>query len=257
MKVAQTPLAERYLYIPLFSFSMLTGFVFLEIFTKFRKAERDSFLFRPAIVCIIIIALLIGYSIKTIYRNQIWKDDIRFWEELVRQYPGEGLPHQNLGKAYEGQNRIEDAEREYITAIKAKYDDEGRSIAYNNLGNIHLREKKYDEAEQCFEKAISIQPDFSAPYCGIGWILLTKYYNNLQEGEKPERKFLERPIKYLNIAIQLNPQFVKAHSLLGNAFFMLKDFDKAKIHIQSVIKYGGEGADVELAKKILYYIQSQ
>ena len=80
----------------------------------------------------------------------MWKDDILFWEDLVKKAPNQGLPHLNLGLAYSQNKRPADAEREFKKALESKYDDEGRSLAYNNLGNLYMLKKSSIEPRSPF-----------------------------------------------------------------------------------------------------------
>ncbi len=255
MKISETPLAERYLYIPSLSFSLLIGYVFLYIPLRLRDSAKMAASSRW-IIAILILVLLTVFSIMTMRRNTIWKDDILFWEDLVRKSPDQGLPHLNLGLAYSENDRHDDAEREYRLAIKSKYDDEGRSTAYNNLGNIYLNNKDFDNAEHCFKTAISIRRNYSTPYYSMGLSLFRRYLEEARAGKRPDIKLIEEAMQYLGKAIQLNPQYVKAHSLLGDILFRFGRFDEARKHLETALMYEKEGKTADAARKVLEKINS-
>jgi tetratricopeptide (TPR) repeat protein len=48
----------------------------------------------------------------------------------------------------------------YQEALEAFRKGGGEAEAYNNLGCIYLKQKKYKEAIRCFEKAIQLKPTF-------------------------------------------------------------------------------------------------
>jgi tetratricopeptide (TPR) repeat protein len=256
MKISETPLAERYLYIPSLSFSLLIGYVFLYVPLRLGESARMA-AYSRWIIALLILVLLAVFSIMTVKRNTIWKDDILFWEDLVRKTPDQGLPHLNLGLAYSENDRPEDAEREYRLAIESKYDDEGRSTAYNNLGNIYLNKKDFDNAEHCFKTAISTRRNYPTPYYSMGLSLFRRYVEAARVGKRPDIKLIEEAMQYLGKAIKLNPQYVKAHSLLGDILFRFGRFDEARKHLETALMYEKEGKSANAARKLLEKINSR
>ena len=256
MKISETPLAERYLYIPSFSLSLLAGLVSFYIPSRLTDAPGARTSITPVIM-VCLVGVMAAYATQTVKRVPVWKDDLLFWEDIVRKLPDEGLPHLNLGLAYNEADRIDDAEREYLTAIKSKYDDEGRSTAYNNLGNVYLDKKEYDRAIECFNTSISIRRTYPTPYYSIALTYWRKYIEAGQNKQFPDPKYIQTAIEYLNSAIQLNPHYLKAHVLAGNIYLILKRYDRARWHSETVLKYEQEGQYAELAKKILSKIPSQ
>lgn len=256
MKISEAPIAERYLYIPSLSFSLLIGFVFLYVPARVRKSPKAA-TYSRLIILFIVLIILVAFSIQTIRRNTVWKDDILFWEDLVKKVPDQGLPHLNLGLAYSENKRTEEAEKEYRKAIESKYDNEGRSTAYNNLGNIYLGKEDYDNAEQCFKTAISMRWNYPTPYYSMGLSQFRRYVKALRKGQQPDVKLVENAVEYLNRAIQLNPQYVKAHGLLGNILAKFGKYDEARKHLEMVLKYEKEGKTAESTKKLLERISAQ
>ncbi len=256
MKISETPLAERYLYIPSLSFSLIIGYVFLYIPTKLQKSAKAVKLSQLIILSIVAI-ILAAFSIQTVKRNTVWRDDLFFWEDLVKKVPDQGLPHLNLGLAYSENERPDDAEREYIKAIESKYDNEGRSLAYNNLGNIYLARGEYDRAEQCFSTSISIRKRYATPYYSMALSKWRRCMNAVKEGQRPRIELMESAMDYLNDAISINPQYIKAHALLGDILIKFRRYDEAKEHLNTVLLYEKEGRSAEMAKKLLSRIPEE
>jgi len=61
----------------------------------------------------------------------------------------------SLGNLLAGQQRYDEAEQAYKTAIKHRPD---LTEAWNNLGNILKNQQMYDEAEESLIKALSFAP---------------------------------------------------------------------------------------------------
>ncbi|MEW5806848.1 MAG: tetratricopeptide repeat protein [Acidobacteriota bacterium] len=250
IKVSETPLAERYLYIPSFAFSLMAGILALYVPLKL----KGSTMLRKAmsvIIVMVLVAVTAVYSVQTVCRNPVWKDDVLFWEDIVRKLPDEGLPHLNLGLAYNETDREKEAEQEYIKAIKANYDEEGRSTAYNNLGNIYMGREEFDRAEECFKTAITIRQNYATPYYSTALNYWKKFNSARRKGEQPDIKLPQMAIEYLNQALKLNPQYLKAHGLLGSIYFAYGKHDLARKHLETVLQYEQEGGTAEAARKIL------
>lgn len=254
IKVSETPLAERYLYIPSFSLSLMAGFLFLAVPGGWKEAAwiRRSF---SAGILVVLIAVAAAFSAQTVLRNPVWRDDLPFWEDISRKLPDEGLPHLNLGLTYSELGREEEAEREYIKAINVKYDDEGRSTAYNNLGNIYMGREEFDRAGQCFQTAISIRANYATPYYSMGLNSWKKFHSTRKKGQ-PDARLLQQSVDYLQKAINLNPQYVKAHGLLGNIYLILGKHRQAREHLETVLRYEQEGSTAEGARELLKKIPS-
>jgi hypothetical protein len=254
MKISKTPLAERYLYIPSFAFSLMIGFIFLKVPSMImisKEPSKKAAELSRFIIIIMIMAILLVFSTQTIKRNTIWKDDILFWEDLVKKVPDQGLPHLNLGLAYAEDNRWVDAEKEYRKAIDARYDNEGRATAYNNLGVIYLNRGDFDKTNQFLAKAISLYPNYAVPYHSKALCSWQEYLTAYKQGKKREGRLLVESIQHLNRAIQINPQYVDAHGLLGTIQFKLGFYEEARKHLKIFLEYEKHGDSAEEARKML------
>jgi len=79
-------------------------------------------------------------------------------------------------------NELDEAENYLIKYIEF---DKNNHIAFNNLGNLYLKKKKYKETEKFYLKAMSLKKDYLPPilnlalyYEGLGNIELAKNYYN-------------------------------------------------------------------------------
>ncbi|MDP2156359.1 MAG: tetratricopeptide repeat protein, partial [Nitrospirota bacterium] len=57
------------------------------------------------------------FVVLTVQRNHAWKDDYSLWSDTVKKSPDSDVAHNNLGDAYEQKGRLDDALREYESAI--------------------------------------------------------------------------------------------------------------------------------------------
>jgi len=79
-----------------------------------------------------------------------------------QQSPGEQqksrdrITARTMGLAYLEENKLEEAEREFLKLIELAPDE---AIGYANLGLVYMRMGKYEEAETQLKKALEIDPD--------------------------------------------------------------------------------------------------
>jgi tetratricopeptide (TPR) repeat protein len=84
----------------------------------------------------------------------------------------------------------------------------------NSDGARHLRNGRYREAVEAFDKAIRLQPDLFEAYYGLGIA-----YQALGQHDEAVRPF--------NIAVRLRPLFAPAYYHLGEVYFRLTRYELA------------------------------
>jgi tetratricopeptide (TPR) repeat protein len=216
-KISEAPVAERYLFLPSVGLSVFLGGLFC-LAAGLRYGKK---LFVAGAV------LLVGfYSAGTLHRNRVWQDDVRLWSDAVEKVPDQGLPWTELGMAQTARNDLDGARLSFEKAVAVDYDSEGRSIAYNNLGMIHLRRQDLEKAEGYFKKSIQERQTYPTPYYGLGLIGLERSRKDLpreqakQEGRHAADAFMK--------AIKLNPTYTKALWGLVQSYVVLGDIATAE-----------------------------
>jgi tetratricopeptide (TPR) repeat protein len=86
----------------------------------------------------------------------------------VRLSPDLASPHYNVAVLLQKQNRLDDAEREYRTALALSSDQAEIEQSHNNLGILYLGEGKYAVALTELSAAIAIDPNAQNSYIGRG-----------------------------------------------------------------------------------------
>jgi Tfp pilus assembly protein PilF/cbb3-type cytochrome oxidase subunit 3 len=92
------------------------------------------------------------------------------FEAAVRLIPGLASAHYNLGIALQGQNRLDEAARQYRLAIATSTDRFETAQAHNNLGALYLQAKNLGAAKSEFTAAIALNPGEFKSYVGRGMI---------------------------------------------------------------------------------------
>jgi tetratricopeptide (TPR) repeat protein len=86
----------------------------------------------------------------------------------VRLSPDLASPHYNIAVLLQKQGQLEDAEREYRTALALSSDQAEIVQSHNNLGILYLGEKKYPAAIAELSTAVDIDPSEQNSYIGRG-----------------------------------------------------------------------------------------
>ncbi|WP_291321523.1 tetratricopeptide repeat protein, partial [Desulfonatronospira sp.] len=118
-------LFEHRLYLPMFGFALVLGWVFWEIFRRWQP---------PALVLGLFV--LIFLAAVTYQRNTVWQDPVALWSDTVINRPDNFRAHNNLGQALEDQDRIRKAAWHYQKALEIRPEF---APAHLNLGLVLAR----------------------------------------------------------------------------------------------------------------------
>jgi tetratricopeptide (TPR) repeat protein len=138
-----------------------------------------------------------------------------------------------LGTLYLVQEKPDDAEKAYLTAIELK---PTYALPLINLGRFRLTQKKFEEAVDLLTRAVDLQPQ--SPDANL---LLGEAYLRLKKGSKA--------IPYLNAAGKLGK--IEAHLDLGWLYNAAGLKDKAVVEYQEVLRKKPDYAE---RKKLELYI---
>lgn len=128
---------------------------------------------------------------------------IPFLEKALSINPSPALYHYNLGNAFLGCRRLDDAAACYEAVINKESDS---FKAYNNLGNIFRQKNELNKAASLYRKAIESKPDYSDAYINLGSVLHRTGH-------------LDDAIWHYERAVSIEPQNPNAYHNLGNIQF--------------------------------------
>jgi Flp pilus assembly protein TadD len=144
--LGENTFADRYLYLPSFGFVLLISSVIFRIRTVPKGTVIASFLLA------VITAL---YFTGTVARNNTWKDNYILFSDTVKKSPDASIPHNMLGTALAKAGRVDEALKEYRTAVEL---DPYHASAHSNLGFAYVESRQLDKAITYLEAAVRIEP---------------------------------------------------------------------------------------------------
>jgi len=141
--------AERYLYLP------SVGFVMLPALLVARAGGNHPKWAAGLAAGAVIVAGL--YSMGTVNRNAVWRDDYTLWADTVRKSPDGALAQVNFGQALQMRGRRDEAIEHYQLASRLDPKD---PITHFNLGLAFFLNGRMDMAIGEFQIALSQDPDY-------------------------------------------------------------------------------------------------
>lgn len=188
-------MVEYRLYLPLLSYGLIvvTGLDYFYVFLARQGYKKMAF----GIVSGVAVLLISFYSTLTIERNYIFKDDLTLWSDAAGKSPYKMRVHHNLGRAYWGKGRIDEAIREGEIALRLSTDlniKENVKYVLNLLGGAYFLKGESDKALRILQRAIEIDPNFATSYYNLSCILATK-------------KEKDKALEYLKKAISLDQKY--------------------------------------------------
>ena len=93
-------------------------------------------------------------SLQTAWRNEQWRDPVKFYTNNIRHTPQFYRPYHNLGAYYYSRQEYDKAIESYQKAIALKPEN---GISHFGMGQCFFETSAYERAAVSFEKALSLQ----------------------------------------------------------------------------------------------------
>lgn len=202
-------MAERFLYIPSFGFSLLSGLLFYWGFLKLYKSKTYKSL--SVIVIILFSLTIVFYSYSTLKRNKDWRTNKTIWQSAIKIDPSNPLPYKALAAVYSRENRFDEAINLYQKALEISQPDEAINL---DLGWSYEKKGEREKAITEYQKALEINPNFYIAHIYLGHLYLKE--NNFDLAEKE-----------YNSALKNNPNNANILSYLGDVYYNQKKYQQA------------------------------
>jgi tetratricopeptide (TPR) repeat protein len=182
---------------------------------------------RPIYAALCGVALLC--AIWTYQRNNIWQDDLGFWQDCVEKSPALARPRSNLGLAMTERGLHAEAIEQLTLAIQIKPDF---FKAHYNLGNAYKDTEEVDKAIKHYSEALRLRPNYA------------ESHNNLGNLRAKQGKTSEAIEHYLQ-ALRIKPDYADAHNNLGVALAAQGNFKEALQHYRQALRIDSQHTGVQ------------
>jgi len=259
-QISETPVAERYLYLPSAGLCLLLGGVFCAAWP--RRVWRVPGL-------ILLVGLVGVYSFWARGRVEVWEDNIALWTDVTSKDPA-GLPWHTLGQAYLKRDQDAKAMECFDKALETYKSSEGRALAWNSKGAV-LMKTNPAEAAKAFQKSYQERPSYATPYFNLGLLGLNRADQDFAAKKVYNLDLLNYTRAYFAKAIECNPHYTWAYLGLGKcqskiavAHLMAKDNARgresllaSRQSLEMVCKLDGNGRFGKEAAPLLAEVNKQ
>jgi Tfp pilus assembly protein PilF len=181
---------------------------------------------------------------------------------VAADLPSSARAHFNYGTALQLEGRLDEAEKEFNSALRS---DPNYAKVYINLGQLFTSKSKLDEAKKNYERAIQLDPNIGETHSGYAYVLerparpeeaRTEYETAIRLSPKSailiyayaafldQRGELDAAIAQYQRALDVDPNLVDAHSELATALLSKGDFQRAEAHFVEATRLSPKRADI-------------
>jgi hypothetical protein len=205
--ISETPVAERYLYVPSVGWSLVVGWL---VAWAWARPRARLLALAAALV------LTASYAWATVLRGRIWLDDEALWTSAASAAPNASLPHHWLGMTAGNRGRLRDAIGHFERALSLARTSEQRSLAHNNLGMSYLAlgGDNLDRAERHFQAALRERPGYETPFFGLAQLAMQRAQQRLLDTGQLDPGLLTQAHGFLEQAIEIDGRMLKAILML-------------------------------------------
>ena len=222
--------ADRYTYIPYIGLFYIVGEGFSWFYDKIKGSKIGK------ISLLILLIGIIGiFSFLTWERCKVWRDSIRLWSDVLKNYPDMVIAHIDRGTAFLYRREYDRAISDFNQALGMKPSDDKISSIYNNRGNAYAGKGLFDPALSDFNQAITLNPKYDAAYSNRGNAYFAKGLN-------------EKALTDFNKALEINPRYVEAYF---NKALVLEEMGRYQEAIEAYQRFI-EDAPPQYGKHILH-----
>jgi Flp pilus assembly protein TadD len=154
-------ISEHYVYMASAGLCLLLACLVINLYRHF-----------PAIAKICFLVFILFFSSLTIITNANYKDDLTFYNYVLKINKVNPLINLNLGVVYFKNGRYQEAFNQAYLALKS---DPNSWDTYALLGNIFYAKREVDKAMQFYKKAISLNHHAAEVYNNLGIIYMLRH----------------------------------------------------------------------------------
>jgi len=237
VQVGVQSMADRYTYLPSLGPFLAIGLALAWSWSRVNASRRKTVVVNLlGILVFMFLAIATMYS--TVEQIRKWKDDMTLWSYVIEKQP-ESVPiaYYNRALIFDKMGRFDKAIEDYDKAIAV---NPFWSAAYYNRALIFDRMGRFDKAIEDYDKAIALNP--SDP---------NAYYNRALIFDRMGR--FDKAIEDYDKAIALNPSDPNAYNNRGTVFYKMGRFDKAIEDYDKAIALNPSWSEVYYNRGIVFY----
>lgn len=212
--------AERFLYFPSFGATLLMGCLVTRALPQGQRVRKSTSRGgrqgSAAVVGIVLLAILIAASLRTVVRNRDWRNEQVLFAKTAEQEPDRARVHANIANTARRQGDLGLAVDAYERALEI---DPDYTPALVGLADLYVGGGRQEEAINLLERAVRLIPDHAGVSNNLGLL----YY---------ESQRYEEAIRLFEHALTVKPDDPKTHFNLGRSLLQRGSFASARSHLE-------------------------
>ena len=211
IKVGEQAYADRYTYLPMTGFYLLTGYLAAEAIFRAGWYRVISISAIPLVILLL--------ALHTHQYKDVWRSDLSLWDYVVSKYPHSSTTaHQNLGNSYYELGNFHDAAIQYTNAIEL---NKHKLSAYSNLALAYGKLGENEKSLDTYMTGITNNPENPLAYIQAG----DYFYADRQ---------YKRAFDYYKRSIEVETNYPYGLLRLGRLFIQLGDIKQSIRVLESV-----------------------
>jgi superkiller protein 3 len=171
------------------------------------------------------------------YQEGNYEQSVSAWQNALELIPGDAEVHNFIGISYHNLNRYDDATTHFRTATDL---DSTYFEAYNNLGYDLFIQKKYVAARRAFERALEINPEYTAAklnYERTKKIMSGELQREVFELTEQAGKIddVDKQIEFYEKILLMDSLNAEVHNNLGVSYYYADSLDGAYDHLNKAL----------------------
>lgn len=225
--------AEHYLYVPSVGFAMAVAGLFDPLLDDPRRRR----VLYPA--GLLVLMLL---SVRTVWRNFDWRDELTLWQKTVQTAPDSARARNNLGGAYLRSGQPTLAEAHLAAALRIRPDF---ASARANMGKLYMDRGDLDMAERELNVALTLKQRDAIPRLWLGVVQARK--GEIAAAEAQFRTTMDTfpygAYAYNNLGVLFvrTGRLAEAESLFREALRLMPELTEARDNLMRLSRIDGSG----------------
>ena len=203
-------MAERFLYLPACGFSMAAA-------AAFRSASARL---SPPVSMAVVLSYLCAFSLLTVGRTQVWRDNLTLFGATSERYPGSARAWRALGGAKLDVGDRRGALEAWQRALEIY---PGYYEVLNDLGGHYIEIDEVARAIGVLRSCLQLSPNYPPAWFNLG---LAEY----------KRRQYGAALGFLDRAVELNPGYATAHYNIGVILLETGQRERAQSRFQRALE---------------------
>ena len=181
-----------------------------------------------------LVVLILG--VMAVARNQVWRDDVGFWEDNASRSPLNARVLNNLAQAKLARRDLRGAEQAFLKAL-ALNAYEAETLV--NLGQLYFKWNRLDEAQEQYRRALSVNPDMAQAHMGLGSV----YARQLRT---------DNALQEFSRALELDPDLADAYNDIGLMYVRQRKIKEAVESYNNAIEHNPDSSAAYVNRGLVF-----